>query len=163
MIKEIEFTLDEWKSTRKNTIELINDLKNEDIDFNLPRPILNTLKKHFQEMIDIQQAYVMAIEKGNMSFDLTSDTYHGEISYIELTNMMKELDESMVNIIARKDHLFTIDWFGDIKTISSHLCSLVAHETFHQGQIVAFYYTLGRAIPELVAEDWALPQTENRN
>lgn len=163
MIKEIEFALEEWKLARNNTIELIRDLNDEGLHIELPRPYLDTFGKHFQEMIDVERAYVLGIETGDMSFESTCEEFDDDDSCDELLSLMSKLDEEMVNIISRKDYLSIINWFGDTKTISSHLCALTTHEVFHQGQIVAFYYVLGRKIPEKVAEDWALPQISSQN
>lgn len=160
MTKDLEFILSEWKDLRNNTKEVLKTLKLDELTHSLPRPELNTFMKHFEEMIDVQSCYINAINTKNMTFDSMQDCYSGTSSVEEIINKMDTLDENLEKNIAESKFNLEIEWFGDYKTVASHLCALVSHESFHLGQIIAFCYVCKIQIPNQIIEDWALPQVE---
>lgn len=158
MTKEIDLILNEWKFSRKNTIEFIRTLGDEGLKKKLSRPALDTFCKHFQEMISVQKVYADAIKTGVMSFDEMSEDYDGLVSADELITQMNNLDNEMIESIRQSAFSSEIKWEdGERKNISSHLCALSTHEIFHVGQLVAFCYVEGMELPKYVVDNWALP------
>lgn len=160
MTKDLEFILSEWRDLRSNTKEILKTLKMDKLTFSLPRPELDTFIKHFEEMLDVQSCYINAINTKIMSFDSMHDCYSGMSSVEEILNKMDDLDGKLEKNVAESRFNIEIDWFGDYKTVASHLCALVSHESFHLGQIIAFCYVCKIQIPDQIIEDWALPQVE---
>ncbi|MDF2519379.1 MAG: hypothetical protein K0R84_7 [Clostridia bacterium] len=163
MTKEITGALKEWQFARLNTIEFIKSIGNEGLREELPRLGLDTFCKHFQEMINVQQAYVDAIRTGVMSFENVqeNDAFDGNASVEELINEMETLDSELEQLIADTDYSFEIIWDeGERKTISNHLCALSTHEIFHIGQLVGFCYACGFNLPEAIIEFWGLSPQE---
>lgn len=160
MTKNLEFILNEWKDIRSNTKELLKKLNIEELTTSLPRPELNTFMKHFEELIDVQSCYINAIRTKNMSFESMDECYLGTSSVEEILNKMDELDKELETVVSESKFNIEIDWFDDYKTVSSHLCALISHESFHLGQIIAFCYICKIQIPDQIVEDWALPQVE---
>lgn len=154
---ELKQVLDDWDFIRKNTLEFIAILTDDDLVKLMPRPGINTFMKHFEEMCDVEKAYLDACENGEMNFSCVKDNddYQGTISKDELVNHMLEQDKRMKNIV--NSCINNIVWDeDDIKTLNSHLRNLCIHETLHLGQLIAFSYVMDIKIPEFIVESWAL-------
>lgn len=159
MTKEIAGAVEEWKFARKNTIEFIKGLGNNQLSEKLSRPGLDTFCKHFQEMINVQEAYINGIKSGEMAFDNIgeNDSFNGKASVEELIKRMEEIDNELEQVIAESDCNLEIKWeWGERKTVTNHLCALSTHELFHIGQLVGFCYASNIKIPQAIVELWAL-------
>ncbi|WP_305139866.1 DinB family protein [Thomasclavelia cocleata] len=161
MNKENACALVEWEFARENTIEIIKNLGNEGLNIELPRPGLNTFKKHFQEMMAIEESYINGIKTGKMTFCSNEEKYENLNTVQELLDNMKILDNELKTVMSNTDFNYEIKWeYGEIKTVASHLCALSTHELFHIGQMVAFMYVLNLSIPPFLIENWSLPIQE---
>jgi hypothetical protein len=161
---EIEQALADWSDTRENSKAFINVLGEAGLKNSFPRPGLDTYGKHFEEMIDIQNAYVDAIETGVMNFDNTkgNEEYTGESSSSTLLSRMKFLDKRLVEL-AHKNSEKLIEWDeNDRKTVVTQIRNLCIHEAMHIGQLVAFSYVTGVKIPESIVGGWALSTQEEK-
>lgn len=118
-----------------------------------PRKNLNTILAQYNELYEIQQDYVDAIDSKSIQFtgrnlQLSSAT--------ELMNKMKALDEKLeakLNLVTGSEH---VDWFGEQYNIHQHICAMISHEMMHVGQVVAFCYAVGITIPDDIVETMAL-------
>lgn len=158
MDHELMQVLSDWKYLRENTLAFINSMSDEQLKMKLPRPGLDTFMKHFEEMCDVEQAYLDACVSGSMNFDCVkeNDDYRGESSKEQIIAKMREQDIRMDKIV-QENVTGNIAWSGDdIKSLNSQLRNLCLHETLHIGQLIAFSYVIGIAIPEFVVEGWAL-------
>lgn len=162
MTKDIQGAIKEWKFARANTIAFIKHLGDERLRINLPRPALDTFCKHFEELIEVQNASIEAITTGTMTFDnCKSDfDYEGLSTVNELLQKMTEVDEKMLEILSKTDADSEVDWWGEPKTIVNQISFQVSHETLHLGQLIAFCYVLDIKMPKEVIEAWALSGTE---
>ena len=155
---EIEQLLEDWSFVRQNTIEFINALSEEDLKRKLSRPGIDTFMKHFEEMCDVQQAYLDACISGVMEFDCVkeNDEYEGICSKEDILKQMSVQDERMRPIV-EEYYNNNVSWDEkDIKTINSQLRNLCIHEALHIGQLIAFAYTMKIEIPEFIIENWSL-------
>lgn len=154
---EINGLIEQWESIRCNSLSFINELSDEMLDKSLPRKGLDTIRKHFVEMCEVEKDYVNAIKSGVMDFNGPSDSdIPGDTSKDELINNMKKEDEKLVSYLSNNSYNKNIIWFGEKKSISYHISALIAHESLHIGQIIAFCYLLNIDIPKDVVESWAL-------
>lgn len=158
MDQELQQVVADWRYLRENTLAFINSLSDDDLKKKLPRPGLDTFMKHFEEMCDVEQAYLDACISGSMEFDCVqeNDDYKGESSREQIIAKMQEQDERIDKIIQENaDNKIT--WSeDDIKSLNSQLRNLCVHETLHIGQLIAFSYVMGIEIPAFVVEGWAL-------
>lgn len=155
---ELNQLLEDWSFLRKNTLEFIDVLTDSQLTMAMPRPGINTFMKHFEEMCDVEAAYLDACISGQMEFDCVkeNDEYRGDSSKTDIINRMAEQDKRM-EMILRECDLAEVMWDeDDIKTINSQLRNLCIHEALHLGQLIAFAYTMGISIPEYVVDSWAL-------
>ena len=157
MTKELEGILSEWKFCRNNTIEFIKSFSDAILDMKLPRSGLDTFRKHFVEMANVQEAYIRGIETTQMSFGETSESIAEDCPVTSILQHMQQLDDRMLEALNQIDDNRQINWFGEKKTLYGHVCALCTHEILHIGQIIAFCYTLDVPIPNSVAQDWDLP------
>ena len=158
MSKELSQLLEDWLFIRKNTIEFLEALTEDELVKHMPRPGIDTYMKHFEEMCDVQKAYLDACVTCEMSFECVkeNDEYEGITSKQEMISRMKEQDDR-IEMIIEKCSSTEIKWEDDdIKTLNSQLRNLCIHETLHLGQLIAFAYTMGINIPEYVIDGWAL-------
>ena len=158
MTKELSGVYSEWKFLRNNTKEMIKDFGDDKINISLSRPELNSFKKHFLEMINVQESYSNAILTGKMTFaDIRdNDDYEEEISSEGLLEKIEYTDKIMKERLENAVHDLLIEYEDGPKTLASHLCALNSHEIFHIGQLVGFCYAQNIEIPKYIVETWAL-------
>lgn len=159
---ELEQVVDDWKFLRQNTLAFIEMLSDEDLARQLPRPGINTFMKHFEEMYDVQKAYLDACISGEMGFEEVkeNDDYSGTTTKGEIVKKLSEQDNRIADIV--KNYTTNkITWDeNDVKTLNSQLRNLCIHETLHIGQLIAFAYVMGVRIPEFVVESWSLSESD---
>lgn len=162
MTKGIKAILGEWEFARMCTKDFLQSLNDENLKKKLIRPELDTFIKHFEEMINVQEAYVNAIKNGKMTFNtmLGNDEFVGKKTREQLIKEMDQLDEELKKAVENIQDDFEVEWEGESKTIASHICALCTHELFHIGQLVAFCYVEGIKIPGDIMESWALSKQD---
>lgn len=70
---ELNQVVDDWRYLRNNTKAFINELTDEELNRKMPRPGIDTFMKHFEEMCDVEQAYLDACISGFMEFDCVKE------------------------------------------------------------------------------------------
>lgn len=157
MDKSIGALVNEWEFIRSCSKAFIRELSDEQLDSKLPRKGLDTFRKHFQEMIEVQRDYTAALTSGVMAFNGIPDAeIDGRGSKEELLEAMAALDEEMIELLRAAVPDQEIRWFGQSQLLPFHLSALICHEAQHIGQIIAFSYCQDFAIPEFVKNNWAL-------
>ena len=157
MIKHYQVLLTEWEFIRRCSREFIQHLSDAELDRKLPRKGLDTFRKHFQEMIGVQRDYTAAIHSGKIEFTGGPDAQlSGDWSKEKLLSAMDAADAELARAVGEAAETAQVDWFGEQRSLTGHLAALVSHEALHIGQIVAFSYVLGIAIPKFVIDNWAL-------
>lgn len=158
MSQDLSQLLEDWLFIRKNTLEFLEALTEEELVKRMPRPGIDTFMKHFEEMCDVQRAYLDACITREMSFECVkeNDEYEGTTSKKEMIRRMQEQDDR-IEMIIENYSTTEIKWEDDdVKTLNSQLRNLCIHEALHLGQLIAFAYTMGINIPEYVVDGWAL-------
>ena len=155
---ELIQVVDDWKYLRNNTKAFINELTDEELYRKMPRAGIDTFMKHFEEMCDVEQAYLDACISGSMEFDCVkeNDEYAGTSTKATILSKMQAQDDRIETIINEYADNKVVWDEDDVKTICSQLRNLCVHETLHIGQLIAFSYAMGISIPEYVVEGWAL-------
>ncbi|NLU42185.1 MAG: DinB family protein [Firmicutes bacterium] len=149
--------LKEWEFIRGCSRSFVSQMSDEDLDRELPRLGLDTLRKHFEEMIDVQNAYTRAIGTGVMEFNLIPNSeYGGDLPAEELLERMASADRRLAAALEAVTPDDQIEWFGEKLDLLGHLAALISHEAMHVGQAIAFCYALDMPIPEVVVKNWAL-------
>jgi uncharacterized damage-inducible protein DinB len=149
--------LKEWEFIRGCSRSFVSQMSDEDLDRELPRLGLDTLRKHFEEMIDVQHAYTRAIGTGVMEFNLIPNSeYAGDLPAEELLERMASADRRLLAALEAVTPDDQVEWFGEKLDLLGHLAALISHEAMHVGQAIAFCYALDMPIPETVVKNWAL-------
>ncbi|MDP5275206.1 hypothetical protein [Chengkuizengella axinellae] len=63
----IHVQLMQWESMRSYSVSFIKELSDADLDQTLPRKGLNTLRNHFEEMVEVQKDFVDAISSSEIN------------------------------------------------------------------------------------------------
>jgi hypothetical protein len=149
--------LKEWEFIRGCSRSFVTQMSDADLDRKLPRPGLDTLRKHFEEMIDVQNAYTAAIGTGVMKFSgVPNSEYGGDLPTEELLERMASADRRLAAALETVTPDDQVEWFGEKLDLLGHLATLISHEAMHVGQAIAFCYALDMPIPEAVEKNWAL-------
>ncbi|KAB3529175.1 DinB family protein [Alkaliphilus serpentinus] len=157
MMKNYESLYKEWQFIRSCSISFINELRDEDLDKELPRKGLNTFRKHFEEMINIEKDFIKAIETKVMRFsDISDSDIKGKMSKKVLISTMEMVDATLSSALEALEGEEYIEWGGEKQSLSFYLAFLISHESMHVGQIIAFCYALDIDIPQYVVKNWAL-------
>jgi len=153
MINSIKAQLEDWKYGRDILKFFVLGLDDSDLDKILPRKNLNTIRKQCEELIQIQNCYVEAINSKSISFNYYSLS---DISKMGLIKKMEELDNKMEKSLEYYTDTETINWFGEKWLINRHLSALIGHEQMHIGQVIGFCYSSNIEIPKHIKSAMSL-------
>ena len=132
MDKSIGALAKEWVFIRSCSKAFIQELSDEQLDAKLPRKGLDTFRKHFQEMIQVQRDYTGALASGAMDFNgVPAAEFDGRGSKEELLEAMAALDGEMIEILSGSSPDQEIQWFGESQLLPFHLSALICHEAQH--------------------------------
>ncbi len=145
-----------WKRHHQMTYSLINQLTEEQLYTELPRPGLNTLAKHFEEMAEVQQDYARAFHTHILKFTEGS-VYKGLSSKKEILAGFSEADQAIENGAASCLPEQSIDIFGVPGTRADLIQTLLHHEIFHHGQFAVFSHELKFNLPKDWRDFWWIP------
>lgn len=156
---DIAAIMGDWRFIRSQTVDFIGSLGDGELPMRLPRPGLDTFCKHFQEMLDVQDAYTTGILQGSMDFSNVADNedYKGGETADELVARAEEAEGRLLQALKGAKEDAEVEWPEEgRKMLVSHLANLCMHEAFHLGQLVAFCYATGVRLPEHIVTSWAL-------
>ena len=138
---------DEWLWARGLTVDLLRTASSDDLSYCLDER-LGPLWKQFRHIARVQENYLQALESGRVAFTTDGCSYAGGNSKATLLDYYSELADRQKKLLSTVDAGLTIDWFGDSRSLSAHLLSLLTHETLHHGQLILYWKMLGNYFPE---------------
>jgi uncharacterized damage-inducible protein DinB len=154
-MKILEALLDEWRFGRTNLMAIIENMQDDDLDRIMPRKGLNTIRKHLEELLNIQHDYVEAIKTMEMNFSIGN--YEGNTSKFDLKKVAEKLDKDLIKSVTECNGDEEIKWpEGNNVNIAGHLAAMISHEAMHLGQIIAFCYAMNMPIPQTIVRNYAL-------
>lgn len=153
MIESIQALWNEWCYARNLGYLFLTEVSDVDLQKTFPRKNLNTILAQYNELYEIQQDYVDAIELGKIRF--TGRNLH-LTSAAELVDKMKDLDQKLKSKLSDITGCEYVDWFGEKYNIHQHICAMISHEMMHIGQVVAFCYATNITIPHDIIKIMAL-------
>lgn len=146
MDKTLKTKIEEWQSMRQLTLDLLDAIPEEKLDFAVGKN-MGSLGKQFRHIGDVQLCYSEAIKTGKISFSNYKKDYSIENSRKKLKSFLQEVDKEMLKLI--KENLqIKIDWFGDKLSLENHMNALIQHEILHQGELIVYARTLGLTFPK---------------
>lgn len=138
--------IDDWRTLRQLTLDLLDVIQNESLRSTVGRN-MGTLGKQYRHIGDVQLCYTKAIMTGKISFCHYRRDYSLEESKEKLKGFLEEVDADMLGQI-EKNPSAKIDWFGEELSMIQHLRALMDHEILHHGELVVYIRTLGIAFPK---------------
>lgn len=142
-----------WKQLRGMTCDLLDNLKEEDLDKKLPFPESQDIKYQFNCMIGAQESNIPLIAKGVWEGFSSSLNSESKIAIENIKNHMEEADKKLFEALENIDLLKK---FEDNTSPLINYMVLVEHEAHHQGQLINFIYACNLPIPKSWADKWAL-------
>src|SRR3989338_2316659 len=146
MDKTLKTKIGEWQSMRQLTLDLLETIPEEKLDFAVGKNMGN-LGKQFRHIGDVQLCYSEAIKTEKISFSNYKKDYSIENSKEKLKSFLKEVDKQMLKLIEKNPQVI-IDWFGDKLSLENHINALIQHEILHQGELIVYVRTLELAFPK---------------
>ena len=154
MIHSLKALLEEWKDTRGMTLEFVNKLSDADLDKELPRKTLNTIRLQIYELTLFQRDVVNALPTTILRYE--EEYKYENLPKQNLVDKMSELDSKLEKTLELLDGTEMLDYYGKQTNVHQILSMMNAHENMHLGQIIAFCYATGIEIPSKVTEAMAL-------
>jgi len=154
MTQSLKALLAEWKETRKTTLGFLTEMSETELDKELPRKILNTIRL---------QTYELALFQRDVVNSLGTDTFvfEDEYKYVnmptkDIIERMAKLDEQLEKALELLDGTEMLDYYGEQQNVHQIIAMMIGHEYMHIGQIIAFCYAAGMEIPDSIVECMAL-------
>jgi len=154
MIESLKALLAEWRVTRSVTLGFLEELSDAELDKELPRKVLNTIRLQAYELTLFQRDVVGSL--GTDSFTFEDEYIYVNIPTEEIIEKMAELDDKLENALETLDGTEVMDYYGEKQNVHQVISSMIGHENMHIGQIIAFCYATGIKIPESISEPMAL-------
>jgi hypothetical protein len=109
-----------WQRHHHMTYSLLAQLTDAQLYAPLPRPGLNNLAKHYEELADVQRAYARAFHIGRLDFSSLSreKDYTGIATKAELKTLMEQADKQIYDGVDACPPDRAIDIFGDYSTVT---------------------------------------------
>jgi len=152
----LDNALSAWKRHHQMTFSLLEQLTDEQLYAELPRPGLNTFAKHFEEMAEVQQDYARAFHSYSLKFTEGS-VYRGLSTKAELKAGFARADKAIEEGILSCPQDQTIAIFGVAGTRADLVQTLLHHELFHHGQFSVFSHEMKFNLPKDWRDFWWIP------
>ena len=161
MISTIELSQhlqENWKSLRGRTYDLLDVLKQEDLEKKLPFPTSQSLYYQFECMVGTTETLADAIKTGK------SQTWHcslwsvpshvsSQVPLVTVREHFQQSDELFLSALGGAELLTKQE---DQTSPLQKYWMLVEHESHHHGQLINFVYALDLPIPQSWADLWKL-------
>ena len=154
MVESLKALLADWKETRGITLKFLNELSDADLDKQLPRKALNTIRLQAYELTLFESDIIDSLATNVVDF---GDEYiYKNLPTQALIEKMSELDMQLEKTVAGLKGSEIIDYYGEKQNVHQVISMLIGHEQMHIGQIIAFCYAVGIEIPQSITEPMAL-------
>jgi hypothetical protein len=147
-----------WQFTRSETIEILNALTDEQLQFKPEGDGWQTIYHQFGCIGRTQLVYAKAAEKGLMDFSLfgSSEIPSKDINQTVNSILLFLEDANSVWLDAVINSVDGVIWPDGKKAIELHISNLAEHERLHHGQLVTYFTLAGFELPAGFKNNWAL-------
>ena len=154
MIESLNALLADWKETRSITLGFLEELSDADLDKELPRKKLNTIRLQAYELTLFQRDVVNSLGTSALAYE---EEYHYVNMPTEgIIERMAELDAQLEKALESLKGTEVMDYYGEQRNVHQIISMMIGHEQMHIGQIIAFCYATGIEIPASISEPMAL-------
>ena len=154
MIESLQSLLADWKVTRSVTLGFLEELSDADLDRELPRKVLNTIRLQAYELTLFQRDAVNSL--GTDSFAFAEEYVYVNMPTEAIMERMAELDHKLEEALEKLNGREVMDYYGEKQNVHQIISMMIGHESMHIGQIIAFCYATGIEIPKSISEPMAL-------
>jgi uncharacterized damage-inducible protein DinB len=143
-----------WKALRGRTYDLLDVLKQEDLEKKLPFPASQSLYYQFDCMIGTTETFVDALKTGKPQKWHCSLPNH--VSSVPLATIRDHFQSSDELLLTTLEEAVLLTKQEDHTSPLQKYLTLVEHESHHHGQLINFIYALDLPIPHSWANIWEL-------
>ena len=154
MVESLKALLADWKVARSITVGFLEELSDADLDRELPRKYLNTIRLQAYELTLFQRDVVNALGTDTLAY--TEEYQYVNLPTQEILDIMAELDAQLEKALESLTGTETMDYYGEVRNVHQIISMMTGHEQMHIGQIIAFCYAVGIEIPQSISEPMAL-------
>jgi uncharacterized damage-inducible protein DinB len=154
MIESLRALLADWKETRSTILCFLNELSESDLDKELPRKVLNTIRLQAYELTLFQRDIVNSLTTKVVDFG--EEYLYKAMPTQSIIERMAELDAQLEKSLEPLSGSEIMDYYGEQRNIHQIISMMIGHECMHVGQIIAFCYATGIEIPTSITEPMAL-------
>jgi len=154
MIESLKALMADWKQTRSIILGFLDELRDADLDRELPRNVLNTIRLQAYELTLFQRDIVASLS--TKAVDFGEEYLYENLPKHAIVERMAELDAKLEAALDSMDGTEIIDYFGEQQNVHQIISCMIGHENMHVGQIIAFCYATGIEIPKCISEPMAL-------
>lgn len=147
-----------WKALRGRTYDLLDVLKQENLERKLPFPTSQSLYYQFECMVGTTETLGDAIKTGKpheWHCSLWSFPSHVS-SRVPLATIREHLQRSDELLLTALEEAVLLEKQEDHTSALQKYLTLVEHESHHHGQLINFIYALDLPIPQSWAHTWEL-------
>ena len=159
MNERLEAVVEEWKTYRKLTLDLLEKIPEDKLDFTVGKN-MGTIGKQFRHIGDVQLCYIEAIKTKKIDFSKYRRDYSIEKTKKKLKEFLNEMDKELFSLLenlnSEEIEELKIDWGFDKISIFEHLRYLIHHEILHHGELIVYIRTLGMKFPDSWNEVWGV-------
>lgn len=150
--------INRWQFVRSETLEILQSLSDEDLQF---RPAGNTwqpLYYQFGCIIRTQLIYAEAARSGQMDFALFhASRFPAKADYQSVQSISSHLASSNKQWLdAVSLNTGSVVWPDGTASIAQHIARLAEHERLHHGQLISYCTLAGFELPPEFKQNWAL-------
>jgi len=154
MIESLKALLADWKETRSITLAFLEELSDADLDKELPRKVLNTIRLQAYELTLFQRDIVNALGTDKLAYE--EEYHYANMPTNGIVERMAELDSQLEIALESLNGNEIMEYYGRQRNVHQIISMFIGHENMHIGQIIAFCYATGIEIPKSISEPMAL-------
>ena len=154
MIESLKALLEDWRETRSTTLGFLQELSEADLDKELPRKKLNTIRLQAYELTLFQRDIVNALGTDKLAYE--EEYIYVNMPTQDIIDRMTELDAQLEEALESLTGTEIMEYYGEQRNVHQIISMMNGHECMHIGQMIAFCYATGIEIPESIVEPMAL-------
>lgn len=157
-IELFEHLQEGWKALRGRTYDLLDVLKQEDLEKKLPFPTSQSLYYQFECMIGTTETLADAIKAGeSQEWHCSLWSFPSHVSSrVPLATIREHFQRSDEFLLTTLEEAELLTKQEDHTSPWQKYRTLVEHEAHHHGQLINFIYALDLPIPQSWANLWKL-------
>jgi hypothetical protein len=152
--------IDRWQFTRNETLEILENLTGEQMQFRPEGEHWQPLSYQFACCARTQLIYAKAVREGKMNFGwFGSQEFPSKVTFTtkgELRSLLDEADQAWLDALKNAAADAMVVWPDFSAPLVLHISNLLEHERMHLGQLISYHTMAQYELPPNFKRNWAL-------